>query len=77
MNKIRLLQEPLRPVLPKVRGCKDYQEEEQLLQRVDKILLRGGVEQKFLEKSVELFRQRAEEMVAAVNKVLDGPAAEI
>lgn len=76
MQKIIPLQETLRPVFPKVRGCKDYQDEEQLLLRVDRILLLSGVERLFLEKSLELFRQRGNEMVEAGGKVLDGPAAE-
>lgn len=76
MSKILSLQETLRPVLPKVRGCKDYQEEEELLRRADKILVFAGVEQVFLEKSLEQFRKRAEEMAVVGQKVLDGPLAE-
>jgi hypothetical protein len=77
MEKILPLQESLRPVLPKVRGCKDYQDEERLLQRIDRILVFSGVEQRFLEKSLELLRQRCHKMVAAGQKVLDGASAEI
>lgn len=77
MGKILPLQETLRPVLPKVRDCKDYQDEEQLLLRIEKILVHGGVEQRFWEKSLELFRQRCHEMGAADQKVLDGASAEI
>jgi len=77
MHKIISIQETLRPVFPKVRGCKDYRDEEQLLVRVDRILISGGVEQKFLEKSLELFGRRAQEMLAAGEKVLDGPEAEL
>lgn len=76
MNKIISLQETLRPVLPKVRGCKDYRDEEQLLKHVDKTLVFAGVEQAFLEKSLKQFRKRAQEVVAAGGQVLEGSLAE-
>jgi len=76
MSKIIQIQEHLRPVLPKVRGCKDYREEEQLLERADRILVAGGVEQKFLEKSLEIFEQKARVLLEAGEKVLDGPQAQ-
>jgi hypothetical protein len=76
MHNIISIQETLRPVLPQVRGCKDYRDEEQLLERVNKILIFGGVEQRFLEKSLEQFRQRSQELVATGQRVLDGADAE-
>jgi hypothetical protein len=77
MSPIIQIQEHLRPALPRVRGCKDYQEEEQLLKRADRILAGSGVEQKFLEKSFEHFSQKARAMVEAGEKVLDGPQAQV
>ena len=53
MEKIIEIQEHLRPALPRVIGCKDYQEQEKLLERVDQILKASGVEAKFVRLSLE------------------------
>ena len=71
------LQDTLRPVIPKVKGCKDYHDEVQLLERVNKVLAFSGVEQKFLEKRMEIFQREAESMAAAGKKPLDGEQAQI
>lgn len=77
MSNVIPLQEHLRPVLPNVKGCKDYQDEQRLLERVDRILAGSGVEQKFLEKSVEIFEQKVRAMAEAGEKVLDGAQARV
>ena len=55
MSPIIGFQESLRPVLPSVLGCKDYQDEKQLLERVDRIIRGSGLEAKFLRLSREEF----------------------
>ena len=55
MSKIVAIQEHLRPALQPVFGCKDYEDEKRLLERVDLILRRSGVERMFLELSQEQF----------------------
>lgn len=55
MSPIIGFQESLRPVLRSVLGCKDYQDERQLLERVDRILRGSGLEAKFLRLSREEF----------------------
>jgi hypothetical protein len=47
------------------------------LERVNKVLVRAGVEQKFLEKSMAIFRRSCEELTAAGKKALDEEAAQI
>ena len=59
MSPILPIQEPLRPALPTVLGCKDYHQEQQLLERVDRILVGSGIEGLFLRLSVEQFEARA------------------
>lgn len=61
MSKIISIQEYLRPALPPVLNCKDYEEEKRLLERVDQILRVSGVEAMFVERSVECFEARAKE----------------
>lgn len=68
MSPIIGFQESLRPVLPSVLGCKDYQEERQLLERVDQILGSSGLEAKFLRLSGEDFE--AGERVQAGGRAL-------
>ena len=53
------IQESLSPTLPVVHGCRDYNEEERLLERTDRILILSGVEQLFLSLSVERFDAKA------------------
>ena len=55
MNKIILIQDHLRPALPKVLGCKDYAQQEQLLVRTDKILRESGVERLFVRLSLDRY----------------------
>lgn len=52
------IQETLRPILPVVHGCRDYNEEKRLLERIDRILILSGVEQLFLSLSVERFEAK-------------------
>jgi len=59
MTKIIAIQDYFRPELPKVLNCKDYEEERRLLERVDKILRLSGVEQQFLELSMDQFEANA------------------
>jgi len=61
MKNIISIQEYLRPALPPVLNCKDYEEEKRLLERVDQILRVSGVEAMFVERRVELFEARAKE----------------
>lgn len=69
MSPIIGFQESLRPVLPNVLGCKDYQDEKQLLERVDRILRGSGLEAKFLHLSQEEFE--AGERVQAGGRALE------
>ena len=77
MNIPIALQESLRPVIPKVKGCKDYRQEQQLLERVNKVLVFSGVEQKYLEKRMAIFHREAESLAVAGKKPLNGPEAQI
>ena len=77
MSKIIAIQEYFRPALPQVLNCKDYDEEERLLERVDLILKNSGVERLFLELSMEKLEANAKkieeggEVVAAGAKDMD------
>ncbi len=51
MSKIIEFQEQLRRALPQVLGCKDYQDEQRLLERVDRVMRSSGLEGKFLTLS--------------------------
>ena len=75
MNKIVAIQEHLRPALQVVFGCKDYEDEKRLLERVDLILRRSGVERMFLELSQEQFDANAAKMKAAGEEVQTGVKA--
>ena len=75
MNKIVAIQEHLRPALQPVLGCKDYEDEKRLLERVDVILRCSGVERMFLELSQEQFDANAAKMEAAGEKVQTGAKA--
>ena len=63
MAKILPLQPELRPVLPTVRGNVDYQRFEAELKRMDQILELSGVEQLFVEQSLELWLARSSDRV--------------
>jgi len=75
MRKILAIQEGLRPALQPVLGCKDYEDEKRLLERVGMILRRSGVEQIFLELSLEQFDANAAKMEAAGERVQVGVKA--
>lgn len=75
MSKIVEIQEYLRPALPPVLGCKDYEEERRLLERVDRILRVSGVERVFLERSVEKFEASAAQTRADGQQVQSGARA--
>ena len=63
MATILPLQSEFRPVLPTVRGNVDYQRFEADLLRMDEILELGGVEQLFVEQSLELWLAGSSERV--------------
>jgi hypothetical protein len=75
MKKTISFQEHLRPALPEVRGCKDYREQEELLEEMDRILRVGGVEDAFLRQGAQMFEQRAAKEVEAGHAVKDGERA--
>lgn len=53
MSRILLLQPELRPALPTVRGNVDYQRFEVELKRIDEVLRLSGVQELFVERSLE------------------------
>lgn len=65
MSKSILIQDHLRPALPTVMGCRDYQEQEQLLVRVDRVLRVSGVERLFVRLSLERYEAAAAGPVSA------------
>jgi len=75
MSKIVAIQEHLRPALPPVLGCKDYEDEKRLLERVDAVLRCSGVERMFLELSQEQFDANAAKLEAAGERVQTGAKA--
>jgi len=75
MSKVIAIQEHLRPAITPVLGCKDYEDEKRLLERVDQILKSSRVEETFLELSMEKFDAKTEELKAAGERVLDGAKA--
>jgi hypothetical protein len=60
------LQTELRPVLPVIRGCKDYTQQQGLLQRVDRILRATGIEDLFVELHIQNFLQQLYQRTRAV-----------
>ena len=60
MSKTILIQEHLRPALPKVMGCRDYHEQEQLLVRMDRILRESGAERLFVKLSLAGYEAKGE-----------------
>lgn len=62
------LQTDFRPVLPTVRGNVDYQRFEEDLLRMDQILDLGGVEQLFIELSLEQWLARAGKRVPSAKE---------
>lgn len=69
------IQSQLRPALPRVIGCKDYAEEEQLLFRVDKILKTSGIDTLFLQLSLDAFNDQAHAKKLAGVSSRDGAKA--
>ena len=53
------IQETPRPILPVVLGCRDYNDEQRQLERIDRILTFSGVEQLSLSLSMESFEGEA------------------
>jgi hypothetical protein len=53
IDNIIPFQPELRPVLPTIEGNVDYQEFRRQLERIEEILLDGGVEKKFVQLSME------------------------
>lgn len=72
MSKIIPIQEYLRPALPQVLNCKDYEEEKRLLERVDQILRQSGVERQFMELSMEQFESNAKKLTEGGEEVASG-----
>jgi hypothetical protein len=60
------LQKELRPVLPVIRGCKDYTEQQRLLERVDRILRASGLEDLFVELHLQNFLQQSDKRTRPV-----------
>lgn len=58
MSQVIAFQDTLRPALPEVFGCQDYRDEVLLLERMNRILFLGGIEERFIRMSVELYDQR-------------------
>ena len=75
MSKIIAIQEHLRPALQPVLGCKDYEDEKRLLERVDLILRHSGVERMFLELCQDQFDVNAAKMEAAGEQAQSGAKA--
>jgi len=73
MSKTILIQEHLRPALPKVLGCRDYREQEQLLVRADRILRVSGVERLFVGLSLERYQAAAVGLVSQRDLVCFAP----
>lgn len=70
MIKIIEVQQYLRPALPVVIGCKDYEQEEQMLLRIDRILKGSGVERLFVEMSLEEYESHLTKMAAGGEKAV-------
>lgn len=47
------IQQTLRPVLPVIKGCKEYQEQEALILKIDRLLKVSRIEELFLQLSLE------------------------
>jgi hypothetical protein len=76
MSKTILIQEHLRPALPVVLGCRDYQEQEKLLIRVDRLLKMSGVERLFVGVSLERFGAEASGKVSHADLVRQSERSE-
>lgn len=76
MNKSIYIQDYLRPALPRVLGCRDYQEQEELLLRVDQILKVSGVERLFVGLSLARYEAQSTEPVSLNNLVRQSERSE-
>lgn len=54
------IQQTLRPVLPLIKGCKEYQEQEVLILKIDRLLKVSGIEELFLQLSLDEDKVKAE-----------------
>ncbi len=61
-----LIQQTLRPVLPVIKGCKEYREQEVLILKIDRLLKVGGIEELFLKLSLE--EDEAKELVSGKHR---------
>jgi hypothetical protein len=57
------IQETLRPALPLVFGSKDYRDQEQLIERIDLVLKKSGIEQLFVRLSLKQYEARLAEAI--------------
>lgn len=53
------IQQTLRPVLPVIKGCKEYRDQETLILKIDRLLKVSGIEELFLKLSLEEDEARA------------------
>ena len=49
------IQQSLRPVLPVILGCKTYKNQEELIQRMERLLTKSGIEAVFVRLSLERY----------------------
>ena len=54
------LQTELCPVLPVIRGCKGYTEQQRLLEKIDCILRASGIEDLFVELHLQNLLKRSD-----------------
>lgn len=60
-NQIVTIQQTFSPALPLIFGCKEYQEEVELLDRINRVLEKSGLEKHFVEKSLIKYEERMKE----------------
>ena len=53
------IQQTLRPVLPVIKGCREYRDQETLILKIDRLLKVSGIEELFLKLSLEEDEARA------------------
>lgn len=57
-SPIVTIQETLRPALPLILGCHEYQEEVLLLKRIDLVLKKSGIQKLFIKLSLEQYEAK-------------------
>jgi hypothetical protein len=67
MKQIIAHQHELRPVLPTIEGNVDYQEFRRQLERIDQLLLPGGIEAAFVRESLASWSEQSGEPLAKVS----------